>query len=498
MPNSHFMNRRRAGVLLHITSLPCQDGPGTLGQSAIKFLDYLQAHGFTVWQTLPVNPTQAGGSPYQCNSVHAGDPHLIDTEGLFQDGLIDGHALATLRHDADGRHRLREMACATLLERLPDDSLRTAFSAFHSTHAWWLEDYAWFTALKQYFHGAGWQHWPAGLRDRDPSAMDALAAELAPQRQLAAFEQFMFFRQWQHLRDAADSRGILLFGDMPIFVADDSADVWAGRQYFDLLPDGQPRVVAGVPPDYFSATGQRWGNPHYRWDVMEHDQFGWWVGRMRTQLELYHLVRIDHFRGFESYWEIPADAETAMSGHWVSAPGRALLQRLQTVFGTQLPLVAEDLGIITEEVNVLRQAFHIPGMRVLQFAFDGCPDNAYLPHNYDLNTVVYTGTHDNDTTLGWFGGQSPEQQGQIYAYMGESRLPMPEALMHTALASLAPLAILPMQDILRLDGHARMNTPGTVGGSNWRWQFQWWQLDQAPNQLIHRWNRMYGRCLDNV
>jgi 4-alpha-glucanotransferase len=348
-------------------------------------------------------------------------------------------------------------------------------------------------ALREEQGGRAWQDWPENLRDRDPTALEAAQKRLSRSLQQVCFEQFIFFRQWQSLRDYANRRGILLFGDIPIFVAGDSADVWSRRDEFDLNAEGRPRVVAGVPPDYFSATGQRWGNPHYRWNLMEANGFQWWLERFRSQLALYDWVRVDHFRGFEAYWEIPAESDTAMQGHWVPAPGQALLETLVGTLGNgRLPLIAENLGIITPEVEALRERFDIPGMLILQFAFDGGPGNPYLPHNHNPNDVVYTGTHDNDTTVSWFEDLSQDQQSHIKDYLGNLDSSMPDALIRCAMASVAKLAIIPLQDILSLGKGHRMNTPGTVV-DNWQWRFEWDQITDSRCADIAGWVELYGR-----
>lgn len=472
-----ILNQRRAGILLHITSLPGGIGNGDLGPDARDFVDFLASCGVSVWQTLPIGPTHEDGSPYQCMSVHAGDPLLINLEWLQGRGWLpanlppdDGECAAAYR-----LCRLGEAFKGFL--RDADDYDRLAYAEFVKAHAWWLSDYALYAALRGEFDRQPWQKWPMPLRDRDPAALEAVKTRLAEKIEYIQFEQFVFYRQWQELRDYARSRRVILFGDMPIFVAGDSADVWAYREYFDLGDDGQPRVVAGVPPDYFSQTGQRWGNPHYHWARMEADGFRWWIERLSSQMELYDWVRIDHFRGFQAYWEIPAKEETAINGRWIKAPGLALLNALFAAFdGNGLPLVAENLGIITPEVEALREAFDIPGMLILQFAFDGGPDNPYLPQNHRENEVVYTGTHDNDTTLSWYESLPKEQQRKVVEYLGNPKCPMPQSLIECALASVARLAMLPMQDVLGLGHGHRMNTPGTLGGSNWRWRFEWEQV----------------------
>ena len=338
---------------------------------------------------------------------------------------------------------------------------------------------------------AGWL-WPPTLRDRQPQAMAQARARLADELDFIRFEQFQFFRQWLALKGYANARGVRLFGDMPIFVAHDSAEVWARRPFFLLDDEGHPRVVAGVPPDYFSETGQRWGNPLYDWAYMESHGFAFWVERLQTQLLLFDLVRIDHFRGFEAYWEIPAADDTAINGRWVEAPGDALFRHLHEIFDP-LPLVAEDLGIITPEVELLRDGYGLPGMKILQFAFSGDPDNPYLPFRHVANSVVYTGTHDNDTTLGWYTSLDDGQRRHVDEFFGYSQEPMPWPMIRSALASRARLAVIPMQDLLGLDGSHRMNLPGTVEG-NWGWRFDWSELDADLADRLRRRVVMYARA----
>ncbi|MEK7711892.1 MAG: 4-alpha-glucanotransferase [Pseudomonadota bacterium] len=480
------LDRRRAGILLHPTSLPGEAENGTLGPHALRFVDFLADSGLSVWQMLPLGPTHADRSPYQCLSVHAGNPRLISFVQLETWGWLP-HAAGLSAASGAVRQTLLAQARQACLAQ----GGARAMQAFDGAHAFWLDDYALYVALRQAHNNHAWWQWPEPLRDRDPTALAAARVRHAEDMALVRFEQFIFFRQWQELRHAAQARGVQLFGDLPIFVAHDSADVWAQRDYFDLDAVGQPRAVAGVPPDYFSPTGQRWGNPLYNWAHLQADGFRWWIERLRTQFSLFDLVRIDHFRGFEACWQIPADEDTAINGRWVSAPGEALFQALQNEFGT-LSVVAEDLGLITPAVQRLREQFGLPGMRILQFAFDGGADNPYLPHNHEVNSVVYTGTHDNDTTLAWFEGLPIEQQCTVLDYLGHPGEPMPWPLIRAALASVAQLAILPMQDVLQAGDGNRMNTPGSNNG-NWKWRFEWEQL--APGLAAQLWRMagLYGR-----
>jgi 4-alpha-glucanotransferase len=485
------LSRRRAGVLLHPTSLPGGLGLGDLGSDAYRFIEFLSASGITVWQMLPLVPTHGDLSPYQGLSVHAGNPLLISLDLLREWGWLT--ETPDIEEANFSVYRLASLKLAYKgFSEHADAAARAEFQQFSSSHKHWLEDYAYFQAIRQSQQGQHWLNWPKALRDRDMAALEQINEQLGYEIDEVRFEQFVFFRQWQKLRDYAQQHGVLLFGDIPIFVAHDSAEVWAHREYFTLDEHGQAQVVAGVPPDYFSETGQRWGNPHYRWDKMQADGFAWWKARLATQLDLFDWVRIDHFRGFESYWEIPAEEETAMNGHWVAAPGDKLFEELHAAFDP-LPLVAEDLGIITPEVDALRRKHGLPGMKILQFAFDGNPANPYIPYNHSQDSVVYTGTHDNDTTLGWFESLSQKEQARIKDYLGESNEAMPKPFIRITLASVAKLAILPMQDLLALDGKHRMNTPGTTEG-NWLWRFDWSQLAPELASEIKGLLVSYGRC----
>ncbi len=485
------LDQRRAGVLLHITSLPGQGTTGDLGSSARHFVHFLRDSGLTLWQTLPIGATQGGGSPYQSTSVHAGNPRLIALEPLVEKGWLSGRLLEQESlSDEDKRNALA--AAWHGFNQHADPSDRSALHLFREERQTWLEDYLLFQALHNELQ-CGWWEWPPALRHREPDALAKASARLSKKRDYLCFEQFVFFQQWMALKQYANERGVLLFGDMPIFVAHDSAEVWSQQAAFLLDDEGQPTVVAGVPPDCFSELGQRWGNPLYRWDLMQQNGFAFWVARMKTQLQLFDLIRIDHFRGFEAYWEIPAEEENAVRGHWVKAPGDALFERLHEVYDP-LPLVAEDLGIITAEVNALRNKYRLPGMKILQFAFSGEADNPYLPFNHTENSVVYTGTHDNDTTLGWYLSLDCETRQYVDEYLGRSQEIMPWPLIRSALASSARLAVLPMQDLLALDGTHRMNLPGTVEG-NWRWRFSWDQVEPDLAARLHRRVKMYGRLV---
>ncbi len=484
------LERRRAGVLLHLTSLPGGAGNGDMGEGAFRFLDFLAQSGFKVWQMLPLGPTHHDGSPYHALSLHAGNPMLISLERLEEWGWLDRGDPAGSKNPAAYRLERLARAYRIFTERAtPAD--RQAFEAFTRAEARWLADYALYRVLRREHSGQAWFQWPRPLRDRAPEALAAARARYADAIAQVCFEQFAFARQWQALRAHANERDILLFGDMPIFVAHDSVDVWVQREYFMLDADGQPTAVAGVPPDYFSRDGQRWGNPLYRWERMQADGFRWWIDRLTTEFRRFDLLRIDHFRGFEACWEIPAAEKTAVNGRWVKAPGAALFEALKAHFD-MLPLAAEDLGLITPEVYALRDRFGLPGMKILQFAFDSGPDNPYLPHNHRPESVVYTGTHDNDTTLAWFNDLPAERQLYAVEYLGYPHDPMPWPFIRAALASVAQLTIIPMQDLLALGRGNRMNTPGTTQG-NWGWRFSWEQLPPDLAERLKRMAKLYGR-----
>lgn len=471
----NLLAHRRAGVLLHITSLPNENGSGNMGKEAYNFVNFLHDAGIKVWQTLPLGAPHGDGSPYQCLSAHAGNPALISLEELVNKGWLQEieQADSCGLEDAYSIHSCMGKAY-TGFKNLASVEEKQAFNTYCAEKASWLDDFSLFVALRNEFFAQCWNQWPDHFKEREPAAIKEAQRLFSAAITVIQFEQFVFYTQWMALKKYANERGVLLFGDIPIFVSYDSADVWANREVFKLDKQGEMSVVAGVPPDYFSVTGQRWGNPHYDWKFLKRNKFDWWKERIRSQLEMFDILRIDHFRGFEAAWEIPAEEDTAINGVWVKAPGKALLSALKKEFGN-IPLIAEDLGIITAEVNELRTGFNLPGMKILQFAFGDTAENPYLPHNYEPNTVVYTGTHDNDTTLGWFNSLNDHEKERIYGYLGCSQKPMPFLLMGTAFSSVANLAIVPMQDILELGSEDRMNTPGTVTG-NWKWQFTWEQL----------------------
>ena len=460
---------RRAGVLLHPTSLPGPESRGTLGADARRFVDWLAAGGFSVWQTLPLGVTDAYGSPYCLRSAYAGDPRFIDTADLGDyEVLPPGIAGLTERG-----------ARYAAFTALASGEQRRAFAEFVRTRRRWLLPYGLFEVLSARFSQLPWWQWPDACRAADAATLRAAMAGQREQFRALLFEQYLFELQWSALKRYANERGVFLFGDLPFYVDRNSVEVWWQRDLFALDENDEPTAVAGVPPDYFNAEGQLWGNPLYDWEAMRHSGFRWWQERMLEQLLRFDLVRIDHFRALESYWEVPAGAPSARVGQWRRGAGDALLATLHAELGA-MPLVAEDLGLITDEVRALRDRFELPGMVVLQFAFDGSADNPHLPRHHRRNAVVYTGTHDNDTTVGWYAALDAHARDVVHGMLGLGPTPpVPEFLIDEAYTSNALLAIVPMQDLLGRDSGARMNTPGTVVG-NWRWRFEW---DDVPAAL---------------
>jgi 4-alpha-glucanotransferase len=491
--------RRSAGILLHPTSLPGPYGIGDLGEAAYAWVDALVAAKQTWWQILPLGPTGYGDSPYQCFSASAGNPYLISPQALVEDGLLKRPDLAGVSFPA-GRVDYGPVIAFKVgiltqawknfqAGRAP--FLRPLFEAFCAQHADWLEDFALFMALKDAHGGVNWHQWPEEWILRQPPALERARHRLADAVGQHRFSQFLFFRQWRALKNYANARGVRLIGDIPVFVSSDSADVWANPQLFLLDERRRPKVVAGVPPDYFSATGQLWGNPLYNWKALKQTGYGWWVARLRATLEQVDLIRLDHFRGFEAYWEIPAGMLTAEVGHWVPGPGADLFEVLREALGG-LPLIAEDLGVITPEVEALRQQFRLPGMRILQFAFGGATEARFLPHNYERNTVVYTGTHDNDTTRGWYAGITEKERHFLRRYTAQDGSDVAWDLIRLAWASVADYALAPLQDVLNLGTEARMNLPGRPWG-NWRWRYTPEMLSGAVWDRLTDLTEVYAR-----
>jgi 4-alpha-glucanotransferase len=473
--------QRTTGILLHISSLPSQGGIGDLGPAAHAFIDFLAAAKQHVWQVLPLCPTGYGNSPYAGTSAFAGNPFLISLEVLVEWGWIASeriqHVPALSQHvdfaAIEGRKLpLLFEAAGNFLDRAPHDPERAGqwaeYHAFCQEQAGWLDDFALFAEMRRQFNTGAWTVWPMPLRRREAKALTEFAARHARSIAEEKVLQFAFSKQWNALRAAASEKGIRILGDVAIFVNMDSADVWMHPEVFELDKEFQPTHVAGVPPDYFSPTGQRWGNPLYRWDVLAEQGFAWWIERMRRARELYDIVRLDHFRGFEAYWSIPAEEETAIKGAWIKAPGEELFQALEDALGP-LPIVAEDLGLITPEVDALRKSFKMPGMKVMQFGFNSVGAHIHLPHRCTEDTVIYTGTHDNNTTLGWWRSASAEEQAAVETYVGPVYGNPVWPLIRAEQASAAAMAIVPAQDILEWGAEGRMNTPSVATG-NWAWR----------------------------
>ncbi|WP_297090739.1 4-alpha-glucanotransferase [uncultured Draconibacterium sp.] len=492
------MNNRKSGILLHITSLPGAEGIGTLGKEAYAFVDFLVETGQKLWQILPLGPVGAGNSPYQCFSAFGGNALLIDSELLMQEDLLtpdDFQAMprfSAKKVDFDKvtnwKKSLLEKAFIRFQENRFND-YSNEYSHFLNEHGWWLNDYALFISARNYFGGLHWSEWDRGIKFREQGALDALTAKLKKQIDYQKFIQFLFFRQWHGLKRYANENGVQIVGDVPLYVSGDSSDVWTNTDIFLLDEDLNPTEVGGVPPDYFSETGQLWGNPVFDWPRLKERQYDWWMARLHFNLNMFNLVRIDHFRGLESFWSVPADEETAINGKWIPAHGYEMLSLIKSQIGI-LPFIAEDLGIITTEVDHLRERFNLPGMKVLQFAFTTDATNKDLPHNYDKNFVVYTGTHDNNTTLGWLNAVAEEEKEMVSKYF--STYDSIRELVEMAMSSVAETAILPMQDVLELDERSRMNTPGTPTG-NWGWRFQWKQLKTRQKNFLRETTLKYNR-----
>jgi len=476
-----------------------------MGQAAYDFVDFLAQADQSLWQVLPLGPTGYGDSPYQSFSSFAGNPLLISPQRLVAEGYLPAGALAEVpvfpaeRVDygpvIEYKLALLDQAHRHFRE-VGTDGQRADYAAFCADNAAWLEDYALFMAVKQAHveqDGGVWNTWPAEIAFREPAGMDKWRQKLVVEIDGFQFAQFLFFQQWTALKAYAHKKGVRIIGDIPIFVAFDSADVWSNPDLFFLREDGSPDFVAGVPPDYFSETGQRWGNPLYRWAVMAAQGYPFWHARLESTLNLYDIVRIDHFRGFEAYWEIPADEPTAVKGQWVKGPAEKLFNSLQKSF-PELPIIAEDLGVITPEVEALRDAFDFPGMKILQFAFGGTRTSSFLPHNYETsNCVVYTGTHDNETTLGWYRNANEYDQDHVRRYLATDGRDIVWDVIRMAYMSIADMAVIPVQDLLVLDNAARMNYPSKESG-NWQWRFPAGVLNQQIAARLKELTILYGRA----
>ena len=492
---------RSSGILLHPTSLPGRYGIGDLGPEAYRFVDFLHETGQSIWQVLPLGPTGYGDSPYQCFSAFAGTPLLISLDFLVDQGHLLPSDVENVPPFPAGRVDYGAVIeyKTGLLRRAFDNFCRrnsrleqAEFAAFCENKRAWLDDYALFMSLKGKHEGAVWTTWEKDIVTRQPQAMtywtNALAGEIGYHKYL----QYQFFRQWLALRHYAHERNIRIVGDIPIFVAHDSADVWANPHLFYLDDDGNPTVVAGVPPDYFSETGQLWGYPLYRWERVAEAGYAWWIERFRATLQMVDIVRLDHFRGFEAYWEVPATEKTAARGRWVKGPGAALFEAVEKALG-KLPIIAEDLGFITPAVRELRDRFDFPGMRIFQFGFASDATDSFLPHNYVPNCVVYTGTHDNDTTRSWLNTCTPKEREAALAYFGTDGQDISWDFIRWLFASVADTAIVPLQEVLSLGNEARMNYPSRLGG-NWCWRFQPEQLTPEIRARLRKITEIYGRC----
>jgi 4-alpha-glucanotransferase len=486
-----MLTNRGSGILLHPTSLPGPFGSGDFGRDAYKFVDWLESAGQTYWQMLPLGETGHGNSPYMCMSAFAGSILLIDLTELLSHGWLEPDELIPLSEFEHKRvdfplmrgyriERLRR-ASRKFFESAHDDMHRE-YTEFCISEKDWLDDYALFMTIAERENGREWSQWPTNLVHREQQALRQIEMTCADDVGFWKFCQWCFARQWSNLRLYANERGIKIIGDVPIFVAYQSADVWAHQELFELDEMGRPLSVAGVPPDYFSSTGQLWGNPLYRWDVHEKSGYAWWIARLRHALQLADIVRIDHFRGFAAYWEIPADAPNAIAGKWVTGPGEKLFQTFEEVF-PYLPIIAEDLGLITPDVIALRDKFNLPGMRILQFAFGEGEDNIFLPHHYVPNTIAYTGTHDNDTILGWWSTASEHERAFAQHYLNTDGKDIQWVMMRAVSDSAANIVILTMQDLLGLSSADRMNYPGQSSGS-WEWRFFWEQVQPIHMQKL--------------
>ena len=490
---------RSAGILLHPTSLPGKYGIGDLGKDAFYFVDFLSAAKQSIWQVFPLGPTGYGDSPYQCFSAFAGNPLLISPDLLLEEGLLSHEDISNIPNSDPNKidfGPIINFKKELLLKAFQNFKSKNenGFDAFCEINKDWLNDYALFMAAKEFHNGILWTQWSEDIAFRQKGAVEAWTKKLEDQIMYQKFVQYKFSMQWGAVKDYANSKGIKIMGDLPIFIAYDSADLWANKELFTVDEKGKLETVAGVPPDYFSATGQLWGNPLYRWDVMKKQKFVWWEKRFGQMFDLFDIVRIDHFRGFDAFWEIPGDAPTAQTGKWVDAPGKELFTVIKKQLG-DVPIVAEDLGVITETVEELRDMFEFPGMKILQFGFGPNGDNGFLPHNHIQNCVVYTGSHDNDTTKGFFENERNSNSGiyewtqKYLTYYGDN---ITYAVIKAAYASVANTTVIPLQDMLNLGTEARMNFPGKLGG-NWTWRFTWNQISEDLAQAYAEMVDMYDR-----
>jgi 4-alpha-glucanotransferase len=491
---------RSSGILLHPTSLPSPDGIGDLGPDAFSWLDFLKASGCQMWQILPLGPTGYGDSPYQCFSAFAGNPYLISSTLLLDENLLSPQDLMD-RPEFSSDHidygpviqwkiKVLERSYQRFL-RSKCKKLRAEMTLFVEQNNYWLEDYALFMAIKQHEGNASWEHWPSNLRQRKQYSLKEFSDAHISSINEHKYRQFLFFRQWEKVKKYASSLNIKIIGDIPIVIAYDSADAGSNPELFYLDKSGKPSVVAGVPPDYFSKTGQLWGNPLYRWDFHKETGYAWWLKRINSVLNMVDIIRLDHFRGFEAYWEIPYGNPTAEIGRWVKGPGKDFFTTVKANLG-DLPIIAEDLGLITADVVSIRDGFKLPGMKILQFAFSDDPDDAFLPHNYPVNCFAYTGSHDNDTTLGWYSKASDKEKDFCRRYLSVSGDDISWSLMRSIWQSVSSYVLAPMQDLLSLGTEARMNMPGSPSG-NWTWRMPVSALSESLQTRLYELNYLYGR-----
>ncbi len=495
-----MLKERLSGILLHPTSLPGKYGIGTLGKAAFDFIDFLVRAKQHYWQILPLGPTGYADSPYQCFSSHAGNPNLIDLDLLVKSRLLHAEDLIGYPHFDEDRvdfegvqaSRLPLLKKAFLSFTMYADNVdKLAYRNFLKDHAKWINDYALFRAIKVNRHQKPWYQWEDPLKKREPEALKAIQTLLHEEIDFHKFMQFLFFKQWMAVKEYAHNHKVKIIGDIPLYVALDSADAWSNPEIFEFDDDLNPIRVGGVPPDYFSETGQLWGNPLFRWDILKETGYHWWIERIKTNLFLYDIIRIDHFRGFAAYWAVPYEEKTAINGEWIPCPGKDFFDVLRAELG-DLPIIAEDLGVITPDVEELRDGFNLPGMKILQFAFDSSEANDYIPHNYIKNCIVYTGTHDNDTVAGWFKNATPEDRKYVLDYINAAESDIHWSFIRLAWASVALTAIVPMQDLLGLDTPARMNLPGTTQ-NNWQWRVRGGDFSDALTEKLAHLTILYGR-----
>lgn len=496
------MYNRSCGILLSISSLPGRFGIGCMGKEAYAFVDFLHDTRQQLWQILPLNPPGGGNSPYQSYSAFAGNILLISPDKLCEEKLlkeedlrlfISEHSLLKIDYEEVRRNKMKMLKLAYISFKSDFENRKDSYYSFLEENSWWLNDYALFQSIKENDENNHcWNKWEDKIKHRNHQSIDDAMLHFSKEIEFHRFTQYLFFKQWFELKSYANKRGVKIIGDLPLYISLDSSDVWANQDIFLLDEKGNPKWVGGVPPDYFSESGQLWGNPVYNWERIKERDFDWWIARIHFNLKMFDIIRIDHFRGLESFWAIPDGEKTAEKGKWMKAKGEELLEKLENMIG-ELPIIAEDLGVITPEVERLIDKFHLPGMKVLQFAFSSDEKNSYLPHNYtSYNSVVYTGTHDNNTTIGWLKDLTPKEQENLKNYYTSGWLHMHKKIIETAWSSVSRIAIIPMQDLLELDSRARMNIPGTIEG-NWQWRFDWRMLKKKQWKFIRKLTKKYNR-----